>query len=155
MENSVDSYINAQPEQALSYRDWFAQNVRDDVDPYNPLFRFGNFVSGTGDYYNNRYKTYLENVDKNNEYIATQSARAWDKYMDDTKIQRLMKDYEKAGLNPYSLVTDSGLSAGSAPTSSKANYRSGSRQNDKDDGSKGRNFALIVLALAKVAAALL
>ena len=153
--NSAESYINAQPEQALSYQDWFKSEGLEKSGvggAYNPLRRFFNWVSGEGDRLNNKYKTYLENLNNHNEFIANQSARAYDKMMDDTKYQRMFKDFEAAGLNPYLLVNSGSFSA-SAPTSSKANYKFNSKE-DRDDN-RGRNAALIILALARIVAAAL
>ena len=84
--------------------------------------------------------------------LATQSARAYDKMMDDTKYQRMFKDFEAAGLNPYLLVNNGSFSA-SAPTSSKAEYKAKSSESKQDN--KGRNLALILLAVSRIAAALL
>lgn len=156
MENSVDSAINSQPEEVLSYGDWFHEKGYDRSgigSAYNPLRRFWNFVSGEGAKLNSEYQAYRDNVNIRNEQLASQSAKAWDKMMDDTKYQRMFKDFEKAGLNPYLLVNSGSFSA-SAPTSSKANYKvEGSKDSKNND--TFRNVALLMLALARVAAAAL
>lgn len=159
-ESSVDSYINAQPEQAISFYDFYNQQGRAehgsswiDADPEHWAAKFGNFFTGRVDKAKHDYEAYLRNLDDRNEFLAQQSARAYDKMMDDTKYQRMMKDFEAAGLNPYLMVNNGGISASSAPSSGKADYRHGKSSNN--DGLKGRNIALIILALARVAAAML
>lgn len=154
-ENSVNSYINAQPEQAMSFQDYYEQYTGyKDFDADHPFASIENFFTGNRDKAKSEYEAYLTNLNNRNEYLATQSARAWQEYMDSTKIQRLMKDYEKAGLNPYLAINDNGLS-GSSLSGAKASYGYKHKDNSDDNGAKGRNFALIILALAKVAAALL
>lgn len=157
MESSVDAYINAQPEQALPYDEWFHEKGYDKHgigSAYNPLRRFTNWVSGEGARLNSEYKAYLDNINIRNEHLASQSAKAWDKMMDDTKYQRMFKDFEAAGLNPYLLVNSGSFSA-SAPTSAKASYKQDFYDKDKKIKESGRNIALILLALARVAAAAL
>lgn len=156
MENSVDSYLNAQPEQAMSWQEFYEQETGNEgFDAEHPFASIENFFTGDRDIAKSHYEAYLNNLKNRNEYIATQSARAWEKYLDDTRIQRRMKDFEAAGLNPYLAVTESGLSGGSTGSGAKASYGYTHKDKSDDNGAKGRNFALIILALAKVAAALL
>ena len=157
MADSVDSYINAQPEQAMSWDDYYNQYMQNFYPGYNGsadhwTSDWENFFTGHKSQAKSRYEAYLTNLNTRNEWLATQSARAWDKMMDDTKTQRAMKDYEAAGLNPYLLI-NSGSSLSSTPgTSAKADYRI--RNKDKSEN-KTKNAAIILLAVARLAAALL
>lgn len=153
MANSVESYINAQPEQAMSLQDYWSSHggTQDITDPQN---KFANLFTGKVDKIKNEYDTYLRNLFDRNEFLAQQSARGFDKMMDDTKTQRMMKDYAAAGLNPYLLVNNGGVSASSAPSGAKADYsKEGRKVQQKTDN--GRNVALLLIAFARVAAALL
>lgn len=152
--SSVDSYINAQPEQAMTYADYYEKYSGFGTSDYDNIFmKIIGGLSGTNKKMEDDYRTYLDNLNKKNEFLASQSSRAWDKMMDDTKYQRMMKDFERAGLNPYLLVNDGGISAASSPSSSKANYDS--KWTKEKSGSSGRDVALLLIAAARLVAALL
>lgn len=160
--SSVDSFINAQPETILSKDQYWVQNyagkksgIMKNAAHYNDwnynIAKF--FGDKTVKKFENEYQTYLDNANNRNEFLASQSARAWDKMMDDTKYQRLMKDLEMAGLNPYLALNNGGISATAAPSSGKPSYKAKGEEQQKTD--KGRNMAILLLAVAKIAAALL
>lgn len=160
-ESSVDAYIAAQPEQAMSKDEYWqqfkAENYSGVVHPpkhYNDVnYKIAKFFgSGPENRFEDAYEAYLRNLNNANEFKAAQSARDWEKMMDDTKYQRMFKDFEAAGLNPYLLVNNGSFSA-SAPSGAKASYKYDQQSHKETD--KGRNAALIVLALARLAAALL
>lgn len=164
-ESSVDNYINAQPEEqnVLTFDDWMAENHPNSSKAINkfggidaPLPKFWNWFTGDSKKWEREYNTYVDNYLSNlknrNEYLATQSANAFEKMMDDTKIQRSMNDYEKAGLNPYLLINGGSIGSGSVPTSAKADYSTNRSEKKANDS---RNKALLLLALAKIAAALI
>lgn len=153
MESSVDSYINAQPEEVMDFNSFFNKTTGLSGNPNNFWYKIGNAFSGTTDAAKKEYEAYLTNVNNRNEFLAQQSARAWDKMMDDTKIQRQMKDLEAAGLNPYLTLNNGSITATSAPSSSKASYQA--KQEAEKQSNAGRNIALLLLAVAKVAAAFL
>ena len=167
-ESSVDSYINAQPEQAMDFNEFYNnygrekyKNSKDrwiEMDPNHWLAKLGNFFTGDVDYAKNKYEAYLTNLKNRNEFLATQSARQWEKMMDDTKVQRTLKDYEKAGLNPYLLISDGGFGVSSAPSAAKASYDTHSmKKADKDSDSlkSAAGLATLLIAVMKVAAMLL
>lgn len=154
VESSADSYINAQPEQAISFHEWHKKNYGGYLDPDNWMGKLTNFFDGIGDRERSEYQTYLDNLDRRNEFLAQQSARGYDKMMDDTKYQRMMKDFEAAGLNPYLLVNNGGISASSSLSGAKADYgKHQAYQKKSSNGDAGRNFALLLLAVARIAAA--
>ena len=64
------------------------------------------------------------------------------------------KTAEAAGLNPYLLINGNGLSASSAPSGAKASYNVHFREQNRASG-KGRDFALVLLAVARLCAAFL
>lgn len=159
--SSVDSYIEAQPEDVLDFNTFYNNYGREkygsswnDADPDHWSAKFANFFTGDVNKARNLYDAYLTNVNNRNEFKSAQSARAWDKMMDDSKYQRQMKDIAAAGLNPYLLVNNGGISASAAPSGAKADYEKASRRK-QEKSDNGRNIALLVLAMAKVAAALL
>lgn len=157
MENSVESYINAQPEQAMSFEDYWRQSgyFGSDANPDSFSNKFFDFFSGDVKRARSEYETYLNNLNARNEFLASQSARAWDKMMDDSKVQRSMKDYEAAGLNPYLLINSGSVGGGSSPTSTKADYKFDRNSKNQDKSNKMRDAALMLIALSRLAAALL
>lgn len=104
-------------------------------------------------HYAEDYQRYLGDLDKAYETRQTNSARAWDEYMQSTQVQRLVKDIEAAGLNPW-LAVQSGLNAGSgyssAGSGSSARYHVDSKKSD--DGNILKIMLLALLASAKMAA---
>lgn len=153
-DSSVDAYINAQPESAITLDEyWKSVGNNENID--SPGNKFLNFWTGMTSKARREYETYLSNLKNKNEFIASQSARAWDKMLDDTKYQRMMKDFEKAGLNPYLLINNNGISASSAPSSSKASYDRHTIEQKKSNDKTGSNIAMAVLAMIKIAAMLL
>lgn len=156
------------PTTALSMKDWLAS------DEGKKTMGFGNSYTGDGfgegQYYGGNvleklagwlngsraraedaYQTYLTNLANQNEYKATQSANLWSKYMADTEYQRSTQDLLKAGLNPW-LAANSSISGASTSSTAKANYDGKKNSTDKT-GNNGRNLALLLLAIAKIAAA--
>lgn len=154
-ETSADSYINSQPETAVSFDDYWKDNNRYGTldNPDQLMVRFLNFFTGEDKRVKREYDAYLQNLNNRNEFKAVQSARAYDKMMDDTKYQRMMKDFEAAGLNPYLLINNGGISASSAPSSSKGDYAI-NKKSESGNSQSGRNIALLLLAVARIAAAL-
>lgn len=156
MANSVESYINAQPEQAMSYGEFYAQQPGSITSDYNNLFvRIGDWLSGHGKKTQDAYQNYLDNLDRRNEFAAVQSARQYEKMMDDTKYQRMMKDFEAAGLNPYLMINNGGISASSAPSAAKGDYARRGKGMSDNKSESGRNIALLLVACARLAATLL
>lgn len=107
-----------------------------------------------GTHYAEDYQKYLGDLDKLYEEGRTNSARAWDEYMDSTKVQRLVKDIEAAGLNPW-LAIQNGFSAGSSYSSagsgSSARYHVDSKK-EETAGNLLKSLLLVILATAKLAA---
>lgn len=99
------------------------------------------------------YEAYLNNVNNRNEARATQSARSYDEYMSNTAYSRAFEDLENAGINPYMIVNSGSSPATTVGSSSKASYAAKSTQETKSNN-KGRDLALIMLAIARLAAAL-
>lgn len=164
-ENSVDSYINAQPEQAMDFNEFYNNYGRAkyngswvDMDPEHWFTKLGNLLTGDIDTAKNKYEAYLTNLKNRNEFVSAQSAREWEKMMDDTKYQRMMKDFEAAGLNPYLLINNGGISASAAPSAAKASYDMHSmKKAEKNSGDlkSAAGLATLLLAVVKVAAMLL
>lgn len=114
----------------------------------------GKIAQWFGAWDQDEYNRFLTNQDRAYERAATSSARAWDEYMDSTKYQRMVKDLEAAGLNPY-LALQGGLSAGSS--SSTASQGSSARQitdSGKKQSNKLSSLAMLMIATAKLLALL-
>lgn len=147
----------AMPEQAMSFHDWHMQNYgsKGYLDPDSFVGRLSNFFDGIGTRERQEYQTYLDNMNNRNEARATQSARAWDEYMSNSAYSRAFADLERAGVNPYLLLNSGSSPSTSVGAASKPSY-SYSKPSIKDSSGsgKGRDFALILLAIARLAAAL-
>lgn len=142
-----------EPEQAMSLQDFWRANggTQDITDPQN---KFANFFTGKIDKIKNEYQTYLDNLNLRNESKATQSARAWDEYMSNTAYSRAFNDLEKVGVNPYILLNSGSSPSTAVGSSSKPSYNiSKSGMTDSKNSTKGRDAALILLALARIIAA--
>lgn len=121
------------------------------VSPNHWLTDFDNFFTGNKAKYKAEYEKYLTDIANQNEYKATQSARAWEEYMASTQYQRAVKDLEKAGLNPW-LAVQSGVSGEGSSSSAKSEYKY--KHDEKSSTTKGRDIALMLLASARLIAAL-
>lgn len=96
---------------------------------------------------------YQRMVDAENrayERASVMSARAFDEYMDSTAVQRRKADYEAAGMNPWLMLQNGGISAGS--TASGVGDGGSARASTKKHDSKsiGKDIALVFLATAKL-----
>lgn len=91
-------------------------------------------------------------ADQKYETQATQSARAWDEYMQSTYYQRMVEDLKKAGLNPW-LALQGGIgntnNVQSAGSGSSARYHS----EEKSKSSSTTLIAAFLFAAAKIIAA--
>lgn len=87
------------------------------------------------------------------EQKATNSARAWDEYIQSTYYQRMVEDLKKAGLNPW-LALNSGIgntvNYSSAGSGSSARYKS----DEKNKSGASTLIAGFMIAAARVIAAL-
>ena len=142
-----------EPEQAMSLQEFWSTHggTQDITDPQN---KFANLFTGKIDRIKNEYQTYLDNLNLRNEQKAVQSARAWDEYMSNTAYSRAFADIERSGYNPYLLLNSGSTPSASVGSSSKPSYNvSKSGINDTKNSTKGRDAALILLALARIIAA--
>ena len=101
-----------------------------------------------------RAAAYRTAADREYEQQATNSARAWDEYMQSTYYQRMVEDLKKAGLNPW-LALNGGIgqtnNVSTAGSGSSARYKS----EEKQKGSGGTIIAAFMIAAARIIAALL
>lgn len=149
--NSAASVSETTPEAIMSYSQF--SNERDLGEaPTHWTAGLADWFTGQYSQLKSDYEAYLQNMNILNEAKATQSARAWEEYMDSTKYQRAFKDLERAGVNPYLLVNGGAAPGVGSSSSPKASYPKASTKDAPKD-TKGRDFALILLAVARLAAA--
>ena len=145
----------AMPEQAMSFHDWHMQNYgsRGYLDPDTFVGRLSNFFDGIGTRERQEYQTYLDNMNNRNEARAVQSARAWDAAMSNSSYSRAFEDLERYGVNPYILLNSGSSPSTAVGSASKPSY-SFSKPGTKDtqSNSAGRDLALLMLAIARIAA---
>lgn len=151
----------ANPEAALSY-DEYMQSKHPWWNQYKDDFSgntlkskiIGLFTDASGRF-RDEYQTYLNNLNLRNERKATQSAQAYDEYMSNTAYSRAFADLERAGINPYLLLNSGSTPSTSVGSASKPSYQA-SKTGIKNTSSNtaGRDLALIMLAIARLVAAL-
>ena len=141
-----------EPEQIMSWSEFAKNNGLNDT-PDHWQSNIADFFTGIKGKLKSEYESYLQNVNNRNEAKAVQSARAWEEYMSSTAYSRAFKDLERSGINPYLLLNSGSAPATSTGSSSKASYSASSMKETKSN-TKGRDFALILLAIARLAAAL-
>ena len=116
-------------------------------DPYSIGSRIDNFFTGKVTSAEKAYQNYLADYEfkRNAEASAKANQETWAR--EDSQIQRLMEDYQKAGLNPYLLLSGGNLSSGVVSSQSqKPTYKKKSLEEGKVE-SKLMNTAVKVLAL--------
>lgn len=105
--------------------------------------------------FENAYKAYLTDIENSNNAGLEQWKMDYQKILDDTKYQRMVKDLEAAGLNPWLLLNNGG-SAGQAPavvgSSSSLDYsRNDGKKSSRSDMANLVGTAMKVLALLAIA----
>lgn len=154
--NSAATVTDAEP--VLTFDEWRNQagnSAQFLPHPDSLNAKLTEFMTGYSARQNRDYQTYLDNLAIRNEARATQSARAWDEYMSNTAYSRAFADLERAGVNPYILLNSGSSPSTSVGSASKPSYSySKSSIKTNESNVKGRDFALILLAIARLAAAL-
>lgn len=80
------------------------------------------------------------------ERASIESARAWSEYMDNTQVQRRVKDIEAAGLNPW-LAVQNGISGSGAPSVDTG----GSAQHTTQSNQSSGLLRVLLMAVAMMA----
>lgn len=140
-----------------------AQQTNGFVDPYSfeynpdtygydvPGLGKGGFIDNLGKLFgidrSTKYEQELTRQDQAYERASIESARAWSEYMDNTAIQRRVKDIEAAGLNPW-LAVQNGVQGTGAPSVDTG----GSAQHQSRSGQSKSNLGMLLLAIAKLLA---
>lgn len=83
-----------------------------------------NFFTGKNDATKEKYNAYLAANERAYEQAKLNDARQYETWLASTQYQRAVADMRKAGLNPYTLVSNGGL-AGAAVRSNANSARSG------------------------------
>lgn len=162
MNSAAEVSVVESPEIVLSKDQYWKQNYAGRMDgavknpsSYNDWnYKIAKFFGGKDvSKFESEYEAYLNNINNRNEARAVQSARAYDEFMSNTAYSRAFKDLERAGVNPYLLLNSGSAPSTSVGSSSKASYSAKSTGETKSN-TKGRDFALILLAIARLAAAM-
>lgn len=160
--NSSAQVVSEAPEEAIPYEDfynarmleWHPNWTSKNIPIYGSVsYKIAKAISMDQNRAESMYQTYLDNLHARNEAKATQSARAFDEYMSSTAYSRTFKDLENAGINPYMLLQSGSVSPGSVGSSAKSSY--GARKTglkETESNVKGRDIALILLAIARLMA---
>lgn len=144
-----------------------AQTSNGFVDPYNyeglPLSTAG-MAASEDPYFKGETglpgffrKLFGDDVDARREARATaynqayerasiESARAWSEYMDNTAVQRRVKDIEDAGLNPW-LAVQNGISGSGSPSVDTG----GSAQHTTQSNQSSGFLRFLLMAVAMMA----
>lgn len=143
---------NFNTDQPVSYYDYYNAYGKDhyqgygnylDLNPDGFLGKVRNFFTGQGSSAEREYQNYLAGYEYNKNAKATAAANAETYAREDSQVQRLMKDYAAAGLNPYSLLTGGNLSSGVVSSQAqRPSYKRGSYKKQKDQKSDIVNSAM-------------
>lgn len=101
------------------------------------------------------YERYVAAQNREYERQSIASARAWDEYMDSTKVQRMVKDIEAAGLNPWLALNGGSIGSGSSANSASAGGSARQSTNKKSGRSGIADLAMFMIATAKLFTALM
>lgn len=115
----------------------------------NPDYEVGDLISGRGaakEQYQSQYA--LDEAERAFNSAEAQKNRNWQEYMSNTQVQRLMKDFEAAGLNPYLAINQLSGSVGSGSSASSSSGHVDQRQTRLGSlGTTAVGIAMIMKAL--------
>lgn len=125
----------------------YGQGMHDDYTNPGSVYGNGSITGALARIFDPKgYSLWQSNQDKLYERESTNSARAWDLWMDSTATQRRVEDIKKAGLNPWLALQSGGINA----NTSTASAGSGSSARSKESKSNIGQLAMVLLATAKL-----
>lgn len=141
--------------QSQGFNDPYNYSTQPTPKEYTNIDSFwGKIGQGLGFVDRNEYERWLAEQDKIYEREGTNSARAWELWLDSTAVQRRVKDIEAAGLNPWLALQSGGISAGSSGSSSTSGTSARERSNNQSGKGAIGQVAMFLLATAKLFAML-
>lgn len=132
----VDPYAFTAKAPQLAGQPWLNQ-------PNSISANVGEFL-GTSNV-NLRYKQAQTDDNRAYERESINSARAWEKYLQDTQVQRSVEDIKKAGLNPWLAVQSGVHSSGSSSADT-----GGSAQNMTSSQQSKSLLSTLLMSLAMI-----
>lgn len=143
---------------AMSWNEFYDQELRRSGhdgfrvfgSPDHWLTSVANWFTGDRDRIANMYDRYLTENQRAYEQQNISNARKWEEYLDSTKYQRMTKDLEAAGLNPW-LALQNGVGSSSVQPGSTS-YNTSAKKFESKKSNASNVLSSIINTAIRVAA---